>query len=42
MPCLSHNMLNNTALFPLKNCDLTICILVYIHCLYSHIHIAYM
>lgn len=42
MPCLSHNMLNNTALFPMKNCDLTICILVYIHCLYSHMHKAYM
>lgn len=42
MPCLSHNMLNKTALFPMKNCDLTICILVHIHCLYSHMHIAYM
>lgn len=41
MPCLSHNMLNNTALFPMKNCDLTIFILIYIHCLYSHMHIAY-
>lgn len=42
MLCLSYNMLNNIVLFVMKNCDLIICILVYIYCLYFYMYKVYM
>lgn len=41
MLCLSYNMLNNIVLFLMKNCDLIICILVYIYCLYFYMYIIF-